>query len=86
MTNKWNKVIYTGVTNNLIRRVYEHRTGLLQGFTKIYSIDRLVYFEATGDVIAAITREKEIKKWRREKKDALVNATNPEWVDLNEGF
>ena len=78
--------MYVGVTNNLERRVYEHKNKLVKGFTEKYNVNRLVYFEATCDVIAAITREKEIKKWRREKKDALVNATNPGWMDLSDGF
>ncbi|HEY4698495.1 MAG TPA: GIY-YIG nuclease family protein [Gallionella sp.] len=86
LTNWNNRVMYVGVTNNLERRIYEHKNKLVKGFTEKYNVNKLVYFEVTGDVMAAIAREKEIKKWRREKKDALVNATNPEWVDLSEGF
>ncbi|OGL40772.1 MAG: excinuclease ABC subunit C [Candidatus Schekmanbacteria bacterium RIFCSPHIGHO2_02_FULL_38_11] len=82
MTNKWNKVIYTGVTNNLIRRVYEHRTGLLQGFTKIYNINKLVYYQIYDDIENAILREKRIKAGSRSKKIELINSMNPNWDDL----
>lgn len=86
LTNWNNRVMYVGMTNNLERRIYEHKNKLVKGFTEKYNVNKLVYFETTGDVIAAITREKEIKKWRREKKNALVNAANPGWVDLSDGF
>jgi len=86
LTNWNNRVMYVGVTNNLERRIYEHRNKLVKGFTEKYNVNKLVHFEVTGDVTAAIAREKEIKKWRREKKDALVNASNPGWVDLSDGF
>jgi len=82
LTNWNNKVMYVGITNNLIRRVHEHKNKLVKGFTEKYNVNKLVYFEETRDVIAAITREKEIKKWRREKKDQLVNRMNPTWKDL----
>jgi putative endonuclease len=82
MTNWNNKVLYVGVTNNLERRIYEHKNKLTEGFTQKYNINKLVYFESTGDVLSAIAREKQIKKWRREKKDALVASMNPEWCDL----
>ena len=86
MTN-WNtKVMYLGVTNDLERRVYEHKNKLIKGFTDKYNVNKLVYFEDTSDVAAAITREKEIKKWRREKKNALVKKVNPDWKDLSEAF
>ena len=75
--------MYVGVTNNLVRRMFEHRSGMIDGFTKRYNINKLVYFEQTSDAIAAISREKEIKKWRREKKDLLVTSINPEWTDLS---
>ncbi len=75
--------MYVGVTNNLIRRIYEHKNKLVKGFTKKYNLNKLVYYEETHDVIAAITREKEIKKWRREKKNQLVNRMNPTWKDLS---
>lgn len=83
LTNWNNQVMYVGVTNDLERRVYEHKQKLIEGFTKKYNVDKLVYFEATSDVLAAIEREKQIKKWRREKKNQLVAGTNPEWKDLN---
>ncbi|MDX9922670.1 MAG: GIY-YIG nuclease family protein [Syntrophales bacterium] len=84
LTNWNNQVMYTGVTSNLERRVYEHRNNLVKGFTAKYNIYKLVYFEETDDMIAAITREKEIKKWRREKKNRLVERMNPGWEDLSE--
>ena len=83
LTNWNNKVMYVGVTNNLERRVYEHKNKLVKGFTEKYKVDKLVYFEETGDVSAALAREKEIKKWRREKKNRLVTNMNPQWVDLS---
>ena len=76
--------MYVGVTNDLKRRIYEHQSKSLQGFTEKYNVNRLVYFEQTHDVLSAITREKEIKKWRREKKNNLVNELNPSWADLSE--
>ena len=78
--------MYLGVTNDLERRVYEHKNKLIKGFTDKYNVNKLVYFEDTSDVAAAITREKEIKKWRREKKNALVKKVNPDWKDLSEDF
>jgi len=74
--------LYTGVTNDLARRVYQHRHQLLPGFTSRYNITRVVYFEATPDVRAAIAREKQIKRWRREKKVALIESANRDWKDL----
>jgi putative endonuclease len=82
MTNKHNTVLYTGVTNNLSRRVYEHKEGLGGGFTGKYQVGRLVYYESTKDVHAAISREKQIKAGSRRKKIDLVNGMNPEWTDL----
>ncbi len=78
--------MYVGMTNNLERRVFEHKARLVEGFTANYHVLKLVYFEETSDVHAAISREKEIKKWRREKKNALVIHANPEWRDLSEDF
>lgn len=75
--------MYVGMTNNLMRRIYEHKNKLAKGFTEKYNVNKLVYFEETQDVIAAIAREKEIKKWRREKKNQLVNRINPTWKDLS---
>ena len=84
LTNKTNKVLYTGVTNNLKRRIYEHKNGLVDGFTKKYNVHKLVYFDYTTDVHSAISREKQIKGWTRAKKDVLINEFNPEWQDLYE--
>jgi len=85
MTNK-SRTLYTGVTNDLERRVYEHKQKLVPGFTAKYNIARLVYFEVTQDVQAAITREKQIKGWLRSKKIALIESVNPEWKDLSMGW
>jgi putative endonuclease len=82
MTNQRNTTLYTGVTNNLKRRVYEHKTGAGSSFTKRYKITKLVYFELTEDIEVAITREKQIKAGSRQKKIDLVNAFNPKWEDL----
>ena len=82
MTNG-KRTLYTGVTNNLYRRVYEHKEKLIPGFTKKYNIDYLVYVENTNDVIAAITREKQIKGWTRAKKISLIESSNPDWRDLS---
>ena len=82
MTNG-KRTLYTGVTNNLYRRVYEHKEKLVPGFTKRYNIDYLVYIECTSDVVAAITREKQIKCWTRAKKISLIESSNPEWRDLS---
>ncbi|MBX0312658.1 MAG: GIY-YIG nuclease family protein [Sulfurihydrogenibium sp.] len=84
LTNKYNKVLYVGVTNNLIRRVYEHKNKLISGFTSKYNVNKLVYYESFPSVFDAIKREKEIKGWKREKKVALINSFNPEWKDLYE--
>ena len=75
--------MYIGVTNNLERRLYEHKNKLIKGFTEKYNINKLVYFEQTNDIESAITREKEIKKWRREKKNSLVESANKQWEDLS---
>lgn len=83
LTNWNNQVMYVGVTNDLERRIYEHKNKLVDGFTKKYNVEKLVYFETTRDVLAAIEREKQIKKWRREKKNQLVIEMNPEWKDLS---
>ena len=84
LTNWNNKVLYTGVTNNLRRLLYEHQTGAVEGFTKCYHTHKLVHFEITNDIHAAISREKEIKGWTRMKKNALVETENPKWEDLSE--
>ena len=75
-------VLYTGVTNDLNRRVAEHKEGLIPGFTRKYKVNRLVYYESTPDVNAAIAREKQIKRWRREKKTSLIETINRGWDDL----
>jgi putative endonuclease len=83
MTNK-SGTLYTGVTNNLERRIYEHKHHLVNGFTKKYRIEKLVYFEETNDINVAISREKQIKGWLRKKKIALIESMNPDWKDLSE--
>jgi putative endonuclease len=80
----WSRTLYTGVTNNLERRVLEHKLKIGSVFTKKYNINRLVYFESTPDIRAAIAREKEIKGWTRAKKIRLIESINPEWRDLSE--
>ncbi|MDZ8236193.1 MAG: GIY-YIG nuclease family protein [Nostoc sp. ChiQUE01a] len=82
MTNKYNTVLYTGVTNNLQRRVYEHKEKIIEGFTKKYNITKLVYYEVFGDAYTAISREKQIKAGSRQKKIDVVNSINYEWKDL----
>ncbi len=86
LTNWNDKVMYIGITNDLMRRVYEYKHKLIKGFTEKYNVHKLVYFEETTDVTAAIAREKKIKKWRREKKNRLVETQNPKWQDLSEGW
>jgi len=83
MTNK-SRTLYTGVTNNLMRRVYEHKNKLVAGFTSKYNIQFLVYYEAGSDINVAIAREKQIKGWLRAKKLALIESMNPQWKDLSE--
>ena len=83
LTNKRNTVLYTGVTKDLVRRVYEHRNHLdKDSFTARYNVTKLVYFEHTSDIWAALEREKQIKKWSRAAKNQLVNSQNPAWNDL----
>lgn len=76
--------LYIGITNNLLRRLSEHKTGQVDGFTKRYGCKKLVYYEYFTDVKAALSREKEIKKWRRNKKHNLIKSINPHWRDLSE--
>jgi putative endonuclease len=83
MTNRSRVVLYTGITNSLMRRVWQHQNGEIEGFTKTYKVNRLVYYERFNDPRDAIAREKEIKSWRREKKNALVETMNPKWADLS---
>ena len=82
LASKTNTVLYVGVTNNLARRVFEHKEKMVDGFTKKYQVNKLVYFEQTASSIEAITREKQLKRWRREKKDFLIKSMNPNFEDL----
>ena len=83
LANWDDSVLYIGVTGNLIKRLYEHRSHLADGFTKKYNVHKLVYFEQTTDVNSAIAREKQLKGWTRKKKVDLISKTNPEWIDLS---
>ena len=78
--------LYIGVTSNIKKRVYEHKEHLIPGFTDKYNIDRLLYFEVIGDPDSAINREKQIKRWKREKKVTLIDSLNPEWNDLSQDW
>ena len=82
LASKRNGTLYIGVTNDLIRRVYEHKNDLVDGFTKKYRVHRLVYYEETNDVYEAILREKRMKKWKRQWKIELIEKMNPHWRDL----
>ena len=84
ITNKNKTVLYTGVTNDLERRVFEHELGSIRGFSQKYNCKYLIYYEYFTFIEEAIKREKQIKKWRREKKEFLINTRNPEWQFLNE--
>lgn len=86
MSNWTGEVLYTGVTNNLERRVSEHKTGQGSIFSKKYNLKKLVYYEQFGDIETAIARETEVKKWRREKKNELINSVNPAWNDLSKAW
>jgi len=86
LTNKTNKVLYIGVTNDLVRRMFEHKNKIVEGFSKKYNLTKLVYYEATINVESAISREKQLKNWHRDWKMNLVNERNPDWRDLSEGF
>ena len=82
LTNKYNEVLYIGVTNDLARRVAEHRSGTIPGFTQKYNCHKLVYYEEYSEVEMAIAREKQLKKWSRPKKETLIATKNKEWEDL----
>ena len=84
LTTKNNAALYIGVTNDLKRRIYEHKEALVEGFTKKYHVHKLVYFEEYSDVNAAIAREKQLKRWIRAKKNELVESKNPLWQDWSE--
>jgi len=83
LASKRNGTIYIGVTNSLERRLYEHKNGLIDGFTKRYQVNTLVYFEQTESIESAIMREKQLKGWTRDKKLNLIERFNPEWLDLD---
>ncbi len=82
LTNRNDAVMYVGVTNDLKRRIIEHRSGLIEGFTKKYHVHKLVYYETFRNINNAIKREKQLKGWVREKKNRLVESVNPQWKDL----
>jgi len=86
MSNKLNNVLYIGVTNDIIRRVHEHKNNLTEGFTNKYNCHKLVWYQQTQDVNSAIIQEKRMKKWKREYKENIINDMNPEWNDLYEGL
>ncbi len=86
MASRPEGALYIGMTNNLVRRVYEHKNDIADGFTKRYNIHRLVYYEVMNDVHDAIQREKQLKKWNRAWKIRLIESMNPEWKDLYEGL
>jgi putative endonuclease len=86
LASRKNGTLYAGVTNDLARRTWEHREGLVEGFTKKYGVKILVYFEEFGDIGLAIHRESRLKKWKRPWKTDLIEKTNPEWRDLYEMF
>ena len=86
MVSKKNGTLYAGVTRDLVRRVYEHKNDLVEGFTSRYAVHRLVWFDSTPSVEAAIEKEKQIKNWKREWKAALIEKSNPEWLDLSESL
>jgi putative endonuclease len=85
-TNKINTVLYAGVTSNLPRRMYEHKNKLVDGFTKRYNLDKLIYFEQTEDIQSALRREKQLKNWKRNWKIHLINNNNHEWKDLTDSL
>ena len=82
LTSYYGRAMYIGFTNNLERRIQEHKSGLIEGFTQKYQIHKLVYYEYYQNASAAITREKELKGWKRERKNALVQSVNPEWKEI----
>ncbi len=86
LRNKTNNVLFIGMTNDLKRRLYEHKNKLIKGFSSKYNCSKLVYYDASNDVSSIIDLGKKIKKWRREKKISLIEKTNPEWTDLGVSF
>ena len=86
LSNKNNSVVYTGITNDLNRRLYEHKNKTIKGFTEKYNINKLVYYTCFNNAKDAIYLEKQIKGWKREKKNNLIASLNPEWKDLSENW
>lgn len=86
MTNIGNRVLYTGATSNLVKRIYEHKEKMVDGFTKKYNVCKLIYYEVFEDMENAIIREKQIKGWKRDKKIALIETDNSKWADLYESI
>ena len=86
MASKRNGTLYVGVTSDLVRRVYEHKNGMVSGFTRKHRVHRLVYYEETNDIQEAIAREKQLKRWKRAWKVELIERDNPEWTDLYLGL
>lgn len=86
MANKNNTVIYIGVTSDLVKRVYQHKTKAIKGFTSKYNCDKLVYFEEFNDINQAITREKQLKSGNRKRKEQLIKSMNRDWKDLSDGW
>ena len=84
LTNQNDNVLYIGVTNNLERRIFQHKNKLVEGFTKRYNLSKLIYYEATSDIQGALKREKQLKNWHREWKMNLISRFNPDWKDLSE--
>ena len=86
MSNRYDNVLYIGVTNNIERRIYEHKNHLKDGFTKKYNLSKLVYLEETKDIQFALKREKQLKGWTRAKKEELINKYNAKWLDLSVNY
>lgn len=86
LSSKRNGTLYIGVTSNLVKRIYEHKNNIIEGFSKKYNIHKLVYYEITDDIESAIRREKQLKKWNRKWKMNLIEKNNPEWKDLYFGL
>ena len=84
MSNRYNKVLYVGITSNLIKKAWEHKNKVVDGFTKRYNLNKLVYYEIYDDIETAINREKQIKSWPRKRKIELIHSLNPHWDDLYE--
>jgi len=86
LASRRNGTLYIGVTNNLVKRIWQHKNNIIEGFSKKYNIHKLVYYETTADVNSAITREKQMKKWNRQWKIELIEKHNPNWEDLYYGL